>query len=163
MSSPAAPDWEDGMEEGARAPERRSRGKLWIWLAVGAVFLVAFTGLALYFTGEPEFCRSCHEMEPAVDGWRAGTHAEVSCFDCHSDPGIIGYLEAHVGDGLRDVWVHFTERPERVQDSNVPIPRCLACHEEAFAEDSVELPQDHPPKTEYCPECHRESIHGEAP
>lgn len=153
------------MAEGATR-DPGSRRKPIIWLAVGAVVLVAFIGVALYWTGEPEFCGSCHEMGPAVEGWEAGTHEEVSCFACHSDPGAIGYLEAHVVDGLRDVWIHFTERPERVMEARrVPVSRCQACHDQPSGE-TPPFPADdpnHPPLDSHCGECHRGTTHGDAP
>lgn len=144
-------------ESGADPKARRNRRIIWgaaILLAVAAL-----TAVALYVTGEPWFCATCHEMQPTVAGWRQGTHAKFSCFACHSEPGPVGYLKAHVGDGLRDVYVHFTRRPERVQTSNVPPRRCLRCHDKDFGTDK--LPPDHPAKTADCGECHRDSIHGQ--
>ncbi|HEY3317965.1 MAG TPA: NapC/NirT family cytochrome c [Coriobacteriia bacterium] len=146
------------------------RPSFWIWTAVVAAAILGVMLLALYFTGEPSFCGSCHEMKPEVNGWRAGTHKEVSCFACHSNPGAIGYLQAHVGDGLRDVWVHFTRRPDKIVVNSpiVPQSRCLACHAETPKGKAPVYPTqqahpDHPPKDSNCTECHRDKIHGEKP
>jgi nitrate/TMAO reductase-like tetraheme cytochrome c subunit len=151
-------------------PGTRRRPAFWIWLAVGVVAFVAVVAVIFYVTGEASFCGSCHEMQPEVNGWRAGTHKDVSCFACHSDPGVIGYLKAHVGDGLRDVWVHFTQRPETivVKGQIIPQSRCLACHGDKAQGKAPAFPTpqtvfDHPDRTSYCPECHRDSIHGKKP
>lgn len=142
------------MTERPSTPARKRR--LAVWLAVTAVAATTFVGL-FWYTGTPPFCGTCHEVAPSVAGWRKAVHHEISCFDCHAEPGLVGYLKAHVVDGVRDVWTHFTERPDRVTDSYVPPRRCLRCHEDAYREDG--LPRDHPPRTEYCPECHRDSTH----
>jgi hypothetical protein len=127
---------------------------------VGAVVLVALIGVALWWTGEPSFCARCHEMQAPVNAWTQGTHAKQSCFACHSDPGVVGYLKAHVGDGLRDVWVHFTRRPSEITSANVPPSRCLACHANPTGKTpQIPPPPDHPERTANCPDCHGDSIH----
>ncbi len=128
-------------------------------LAMALVVAVLLLVISLEATSQPAFCEQCHEMEPAVAGWRRGTHSDVSCFACHSDPGIIGYLKAKIVDGLwRDVRIHLTNPPKQVAESFVPIPRCMACHADEFREKSfLDIHPTGP--DEYCPECHRDTIH----
>lgn len=137
---------------------RPSRTRLWIWLAVAGA-LVVLLGVALEVTGQPWFCGTCHEMKPDYEGWRDGNHVEDAvCMDCHADPGIVGYFKAHVVAGARDVYVHFIKGPPAtMKTTTVPPARCLVCHDKDFG--SSDFPSDHPPKTEYCPECHRDEIH----
>lgn len=136
----------------ARRPLRR-----WTIVAAVAVLLTALAGVSLWYTGRPEFCETCHEMEPTVASWRAGTHARMDCFPCHADPGPVGYLEAHVGEGLRDLVWHFTRNPDVARGANVPPERCVECHEDELRSD--EVPEDHPGPAEDCAECHRDAIH----
>jgi hypothetical protein len=137
---------------------------LWIWLAA-LLAAVALVVVALEVTGQPWFCGTCHEMKPAYEGWVDSAHTAndddpaADCMDCHADPGIVGYFEAHVVAGLRDVYVHFIAGPpEQVADSYVPNSRCFKCHDEQF--DDEEFLDDHPTgRDEYCAECHRDEAH----
>jgi len=107
----------------------------------------------------------CHEMQPAVEGWSRGTHDDYSCLACHADPGVIGYLKVKIVDGLwRDVRIHLTNPPEQVAKSYVPPSRCMTCHADEFRK--AGFLEEHPTEArdlsdpdEYCPECHRDSIH----
>ena len=130
----------------------------WTILVVVAVVVLAVFGVSLWVTGEPWFCASCHEMTPTVDAWVTAPHHKYSCFACHSNPGPFGYLRAHIGDGLRDVYVHWTNPPELATGAVVPNTRCLRCHQKEF--NSADFTNVHPvgPDT-YCPRCHRHQAH----
>ncbi|MBE0475820.1 MAG: NapC/NirT family cytochrome c [Coriobacteriia bacterium] len=159
----------EAREPGAGRPATWGRGLL-IWLGVG-VLLIALVGGGFYVTEQPRFCsgRVCHEMGPSYDAWARSPHPEVGCTECHAAPGPVGFLKAHVVDGLRDVWVHVTERPDRITEASpVPGSRCLhRCHREQFeafergARRAVEnpLPARHPDRGSDCAECHYDEIH----
>ena len=151
------------MADGERAPRDDRARRTRLLLILGGVVLVgvALLAVALEVTARPDFCASCHEMQPVVAAWRQGSHAKFGCLECHADPGPAGYFKAHVLDGLRDVYVHVTNPPDRITKSYVPPSRCLRCHDKDFG--TEKLPPDHPPKTAYCPECHRDAIHGAKP
>ena len=51
------------------------------------------TYLAMEVTTRPEFCRSCHIMEPYFDSWANSSHANVPCVDCHYEPGLLETFE----------------------------------------------------------------------
>ena len=71
------------------APPRRPRGPI----ILGALALllvlggVAFAGL-WHVSASPQFCSSCHIMEPYVQGWKASKHSPVACVQCHYPPGF---------------------------------------------------------------------------
>lgn len=58
------------------------------------IFFISITLLILLLygatelTSKPNFCASCHFMEPYVEDWRTSTHSDVTCTDCHFPPGI---------------------------------------------------------------------------
>ncbi len=59
-------------------------------LVVVLVFLALLGGSfkAYEFWSSPEFCRSCHIMEPYYKSWEHSSHSEVACVQCHFEPGI---------------------------------------------------------------------------
>jgi hypothetical protein len=87
---------------------------------------------------EPEFCATCHIMQPYLDSWNeaeslAGTHAqaEVDCLECH-EPTIqqqVDELAKFVtGDYLSPL-----------QEREFEDEWCLRCHEHGSVEQVAEL------------------------
>lgn len=69
------------------------RPTLWGWcLIFGAVMLGGGIWFAEY-SMQPEFCRSCHLMEPYYQAWHESTHNDVACVQCHFVPGLEGTIE----------------------------------------------------------------------
>ena len=105
------------------------------------------TYLTLHVTSTAKFCGLCHVMEETGAGaeyntWKETMHAQVdvSCIDCHGDPGFFGYMRAKIG-GLKDVYGEITTtREEKMAFLNKPIDnlsyainlmpsdRCAYCH-----------------------------------
>lgn len=57
-----------------------------VLLGVGAVGV----GSAEYYTARPNFCGSCHIMDPYYESWsqdKHGKNLDVRCVDCHYAPG----------------------------------------------------------------------------
>jgi len=66
---------------------------LWGWaLIVMIVGLGGSAGFAEY-SMKPDFCRSCHLMEPYYQAWHNSTHKNVACVDCHFEPGLENTLK----------------------------------------------------------------------
>src|SRR5918994_7087221 len=84
-----------------------------IWLALGvAGIVVALLGLAAWgavaYTARPDFCASCHLMQTRYVSWKRSPHyAAATCIQCHSEPGLIGEVKAHL-NGTRYLWVILT-------------------------------------------------------
>jgi nitrate/TMAO reductase-like tetraheme cytochrome c subunit len=53
----------------------------------GLLFMVGGAAFAEY-SMQPDFCRSCHIMEPYYQAWHQSSHRNVSCADCHFEPGL---------------------------------------------------------------------------
>jgi nitrate/TMAO reductase-like tetraheme cytochrome c subunit len=71
------------------------RAATWSRLALLAlVFALAVltpaTLVAVEASSQPEFCGTCHIMDPYYASWQASPHSEVACIECHIDPGILG-------------------------------------------------------------------------
>jgi nitrate/TMAO reductase-like tetraheme cytochrome c subunit len=68
----------------------------------GLVFVLSMFGLAattvavsgaVHHTAQPEFCNSCHIMEPYYKSWQESKHKDVSCIECHYEPGLLETAE----------------------------------------------------------------------
>ncbi|MBL8693191.1 MAG: NapC/NirT family cytochrome c [Planctomycetes bacterium] len=89
------------------APAPRKRGFLrWLSAIAAALFTLqtlklAFatsatvavgTGGLLWYTSRPQFCTSCHNMQPYYDSWEHSKHKDVTCVACHFPPGVDGFI-----------------------------------------------------------------------
>jgi len=52
------------------------------------ILLIVLLYGAAELTSKPNFCSSCHYMQPYVEDWKTSTHSDVTCTDCHFPPGI---------------------------------------------------------------------------
>jgi nitrate/TMAO reductase-like tetraheme cytochrome c subunit len=59
-------------------------GYVLLLVFVGGVGSAAFAEYSM----QPDFCRSCHIMEPYYQAWHSSTHKNVPCTDCHFEPGL---------------------------------------------------------------------------
>jgi nitrate/TMAO reductase-like tetraheme cytochrome c subunit len=65
-----------------------------ILLVIAAVVVtVVASSTFVEATSQPEFCITCHVMQPYFDAWRASTHNKVSCVICHVPPGVEGTIK----------------------------------------------------------------------
>lgn len=143
---------------GSSPDKPKSKKKLYIWLGVVAVLVVAVVGV-WNFASTNYFCsKLCHSMLPTYEGWVASEHRSVSCIDCHAGQGFVEEFKAHMA-GVKELYIMVTENPSAAEvyatPDIVPADRCLRCHDK----DWDELPADHPAKDSYCAVCHRESFH----
>lgn len=77
------------------APRPRSKARSWLarlGIGFGVFVVVAGVGLggADYYTSRPDFCGSCHIMDPHYESWTRDIHGAkigVKCIDCHYAPG----------------------------------------------------------------------------
>ena len=62
-------------------------------ILLGLLMLVLFSFAMIEVTGHPRFCNSCHNMNPYYASWKASSHHEVNCMECHFEPGLVGYVK----------------------------------------------------------------------
>jgi nitrate/TMAO reductase-like tetraheme cytochrome c subunit len=115
----------------------------WGWLVlVGFVGFLGTVGFAEY-SMQPDFCRSCHLMEPYYQAWHNSTHRDVPCGDCHFEPGwqhtIKGKWEAS-SQAVKYITGTFGSKPHaEVRDSS-----CLreGCHSHRLLEGKTQWTVD---------------------
>lgn len=170
-------------ETGGRRVGRSAARTIWDkvqWLALRAaavlgaflLMLALLTGFAATYTSRPQFCRSCHIMEPYYVSWQESSHRDVSCVKCHFPPGV--------GEKVRGKMLGLVQLAKYVTASEGPRPAaeipdasCLrsGCHETRLLSGRVEfqgVPFDHRPHLEEtrrgkklrCTSCHSQIVQG---
>jgi len=147
---------------------RRPRWKRIFWIAgpLTPVLILLVLGLAGYggmnYASTPEFCASCHSMSSHFDSWQVSPHApEVTCIECHSDPGALGELAAHV-KGVRMLYKTIANiAPHLVMDHKIANTSCTKCHEmEDEKAKGVRVDhKNHLDKGVNCQDCHFGLVH----
>ena len=155
------------------------RGCRWIALRAGAllgifvVFVLLMTASAGWYTSRPEFCRSCHIMEPYFVSWEESTHKDVSCIKCHFAPGL-GEKVWGKTLGLVQLakYVTQTEGPRPAAEISDASCLRLGCHETRLLSGNVDfngIPFDHEPHLQQlrrgkklrCTSCHSQIVQGQ--
>jgi len=141
-------------------------------LALG-LFLILFASLE--YTSKPEFCSTCHFMQPYVDGWKTSTHSDVTCTDCHFPPGLKSKLKGKL-TAASMVVNYFTGVYKKSKPwAEITDESCLrsGCHEQRLLEGKVEFKEgiifDHEPhvtklrreKKLRCTSCHSQIVQGD--
>jgi cytochrome c nitrite reductase small subunit len=161
-----------------------------LWVLVGIVVAFPLFSLTYYTmvrTSTPNFCASCHEIQPAYNAWKTSSHVNNSqgfvadCMDCHLPPpqDTFNFFYAKTLHGLKDIIVHFQHGSE-AYDRNVNRERayatiqnsqCQKCHRNILylpysrgamlAHRTVLYPR--PGYEKKCVDCHRNLVHVDRP
>jgi len=130
-----------------RVPD--SPGRHWLLLFGIAVFpslaLLLGATTAIDDAKRPEFCGSCHVMQPFINDLKndasttlAAVHyqnryiLEHQCYTCHTDYGIFGPVRAKL-TGVRHLWNYETGHytlPIKIREP-YRVKNCLHCHGDA--------------------------------
>lgn len=121
-------------------------------ILVGVGIVIAFPLFSMTYytmvrTSTPEFCASCHEIQPAVRAWRSSTHVNnpqgfvADCMDCHlpAPHKTLDFFFAKTFHGAKDVIKHFTNKEYDRQKSREAAyasfdnAQCQKCHRNLLA------------------------------
>jgi nitrate/TMAO reductase-like tetraheme cytochrome c subunit len=148
----AAAAADDAAPDGAAAPppSRRSRIRRFFRLprsrrALGALILIGgafgIVGMiggyqVIHWTETADFCGRCHTMGPELAAHEAGPHQQVSCGECHVEPGVQGWIAAKMNGTRQLVEIILGTFPEPIpppeHDALPPAEStCQHCHEVA--------------------------------
>lgn len=113
----------------------------WGWVLLVLIGLGGGSiGFAEY-SMQPDFCRSCHIMEPYYQAWHKSSHKDVSCVKCHFEPGL--------ENTLRGKWEASSQAAKYITNTYGSKPHaeirdvsCMrsGCHEQRLLEGSVNWP-----------------------
>ncbi len=126
---------EEGAEEPISLQLIKTRLKSFLWkglILLALVLLVATvgTGTAGWYTSRPQFCSSCHIMEPYYVSWQESSHKDVACTKCHFPPGVAEKARGKVL-GLLQLAKYLTSSQGPRPAAEIPDASCLrsGCHE----------------------------------
>jgi len=153
----------------------------------GYVLLVGFGGMVgsaafAEYSMQPDFCRSCHIMEPYYQAWHSSKHNKVPCTDCHFEPGLENTLKGKwqaSSQAIKYITNTYGSKPHaEIRDVS-----CMrsGCHEKRLLEGKVNWPValpdgnvvtikfDHTPHLEgerrgkqlRCVSCHSQIVQGQ--
>ncbi len=140
----------------------RAHKMAWIIAAsIVGVFLIAST-TTVAVSMQPGFCLSCHEIRPAYDQWHTSAHKGVTCINCHTEPGIAGYVKVNTA-GAANLLTHLFADYRLPARADVHDASCLSCHpRESRPESSVRttLKIAHSKHDkQQCADCHGRLVH----
>ncbi len=117
-----------------RLPRTR-RGIFALLLVVGAFsFAGIWTSVSLvHWTETADFCGRCHQMGPELMGYESGPHRDVTCGECHVEPGVAGWIKAKLNGTRQLLQVLTGTYPKPIpppDHSDLPPVQdtCLKCH-----------------------------------
>lgn len=150
------------------APDQKSY-KIFKIMTVSLFFFILFLAagaVTVESTSSSKFCSTCHEMKPEYNTWKASSHSDIQCKECHIQDSVGGYAKAKM-NGLVQVY-------EKVNDSypapihmatNIPNSNCEKCHNMKTrnvtpAGDVIIPHEKHLKEGIKCVECHSGVAHG---
>lgn len=140
--------------------------KLFVLISGGLIFSLIIAVTAIQLTMYPQFCSMCHEMKPEYYTWKASSHNNIKCTNCHIEPGVKS-LAIHKVSALKEVYLHVTDSYYSPIQMKHPIKDtvCSECHNmekrKVTPSGDLIIPHEtHKSKRIGCAKCHKGIAHG---
>jgi nitrate/TMAO reductase-like tetraheme cytochrome c subunit len=122
----------EDLPAGGPAPEK-ARGAMpfqAILLTLGLVAGLGIVGVwtSIHISSRPQFCGSCHIMNPYYESWKESRHSMVACVECHIPPGVTAEFKKKY-EALSMVASYFTGTYGTNPWTEIEDAACLRCHE----------------------------------
>ncbi|NPA25964.1 MAG: hypothetical protein GXO34_09075 [Deltaproteobacteria bacterium] len=82
----------DFTHEAIRGTKEHWKGLL-VFAVVSFICFILLIALLLKATASYKFCGMCHNMTTYIESWKQSSHKDVSCLECHFEPGVWGELK----------------------------------------------------------------------
>jgi hypothetical protein len=115
--------------------------KLSVKLAVFLVLFLLAVVVPVEVTSTNTFCNTCHIMNPYYASWKTSSHHEVSCVNCHLQPGFAGLIRGKL-NGLAQSVDCVLGRQGTKPNASIYDQSCLrgGCHSvEELQTDSIDF------------------------
>lgn len=137
-------------------PSNGSGKSLTVGIVLGVVLVAVFM-LTMQMTDQRPFCATCHVMQGVAATHKLGSHADLSCNDCHAPHNLAAKLPVKAKWGLHDFFANLSGKDAPVQASkdtrDTVNANCKSCH--ATTNVNVASMDAKP----YCVDCHRSVAH----
>ena len=158
-----------------RHPPSRARGAIRfqaLLLTAGVIIGLGIVGIwmSVEVSSRPQFCGSCHIMEPYYESWKGSRHGMVACVECHIPPGVTAEFRKKY-EALSMVASYFTGTYGTNPWTEIDDAACLRCHErrlltggelfgDVLFDHSAHLSGMRRGKTLRCTSCHSQIVQG---
>jgi len=116
-------------------PLRSRRGLLVLGLLVAGFTSIATIGgvAVVHYSETASFCGSCHTMDPELKAYAISPHKEVTCGECHVEPGVAGFVKAKANGTKQLMGIITGNYPTPIPPpDHAKLPSvedsCLECH-----------------------------------
>lgn len=141
--------------------------KLFILISGTFLFVLVATIGGISLTMSPEFCKMCHAtMTPEYVTWKASSHSQIRCVDCHMEPGLVNTVKEKViaTKHLYDYVTKSYHKPIKMRHE-LPDRLCKQCHSIetrtfTLSGDLIVPHELHGKKDVSCVKCHSGVAHG---
>lgn len=148
------------------APQRRTTLKRLLkpvlFAASGVMIVLLVIAGTVSFASRSDFCGNCHEIKPAEEEWLISSHYRINCVDCHTEPGVAGYVKV-MRYGSQNAISHLAGTYDVPLQAEVDDTSCERCHEksqrpETIPQASLKIAHSKH-KLETCADCHGRLVH----
>ena len=117
-------------------PWHSKRGIFVLVLLVSGFGAVVGVGgiTAIHYSETSAFCGLCHTMDPELKAYAMSPHKEVTCAECHVEPGVAGFVKAKANGTKQLMGIITGQYPAPIpppDHAELPSVKdsCMKCHE----------------------------------
>jgi nitrate/TMAO reductase-like tetraheme cytochrome c subunit len=121
--------WVDFFREAKRGTQTHQKGIKVFLLSCMIVFFLILVSL-LKFSETSTFCGLCHQMTAYIESWKASSHRNVACTQCHYEPGFFNHLKGKWVDGQVSLAYFISGKKPSKPHAEISDSSCLqkGCH-----------------------------------
>ena len=121
--------WIDFIHEAKTGTQKHIKGIKAFVIFCAVAFVVIAVAL-LQFSESSTFCGLCHQMGGYIDSWKASSHRNVACTQCHYPPGFFNHLKGKWVDGQVSLAYFISGKKPTTPHAEISDASCLqkGCH-----------------------------------
>lgn len=146
--------------------------KFLLYGGAAIIFILFLTAVAMPVFSNPTFCgKVCHSQTPSYEAWQKSSHAQITCYACHVEPGLFNLFKDKLTAGPMGVYFEITgnyEKPinaeSKLSQEHMENEVCERCHDVETRKFTYSrgLIMNHEPHLKaklHCTTCHNRVAH----